>query len=89
MNIGPNQTLNGLRSNAKPTESDMEEEDDDDEDDEDDPASWFEDDPEEDGRKGQNIIEPDGDPDEEDLSHLIRVDDHKLRTVYGKQDFSV
>jgi len=54
--------------NYKPTESDLEDEEDDDE--EDDPAEWFEDD-QDDGRKGQDIIEPD----EEDssLSNIIRV----------------
>ncbi|KIP12657.1 hypothetical protein PHLGIDRAFT_97222 [Phlebiopsis gigantea 11061_1 CR5-6] len=52
--------------NYKPTESDLE--DDDDSDDED-PASWFEDD-QDDGRKGQDIIEPDY----EDYSEVIRID---------------
>lgn len=53
--------------NYKPTESDLEDEDDDEDDD---PAGWFEDD-QDDGRKGQDIIEPD----EEDLSlsNIIRV----------------
>ncbi|KAF5370029.1 hypothetical protein D9758_001169 [Tetrapyrgos nigripes] len=54
--------------NYKPTESDLE--DDSDEGDED-PANWFEDD-QDDGRKGQDIVEPDSD---EDLSNVIRVVD--------------
>ncbi|PPQ83257.1 hypothetical protein CVT25_003996 [Psilocybe cyanescens] len=63
--------------NHKPTESDMEDDDDDEDDDEDDdPASWFEDD-QDDGRKGQDIVEPDV----EDLSDIIRIDENKLR--YG------
>ncbi|KAF8745986.1 hypothetical protein AX14_004278 [Amanita brunnescens Koide BX004] len=56
--------------NYKPTESDME---DDDEDSDDDPANWFEDD-QDDGRKGQDIVEPDVD----DYSDIIRVDESKL-----------
>jgi len=59
--------------NHKPTESDME---DDDDDDDDDPSNWFEDD-QDDGRKGQIIIEPDI----EDFSDIIRVDESKMR--YG------
>jgi hypothetical protein len=53
------------------------EDDDDDDDDEaedDDPASWFEDD-QDDGRKGQNIVEPDYD---EDISTIIRVDTSRI-----------
>ncbi|KAF8665823.1 hypothetical protein AX16_000266 [Volvariella volvacea WC 439] len=45
---------------------------DDDEDDED-PASWFEDD-QDDGRKGQNIV----DPDPEDLYDVIRIDPDRI-----------
>ncbi len=49
-------------------------EDDTDEDDsDDDPATWFEDD-QDDGRKGQNIVEPDY----EDLSGIIRIDDSRI-----------
>ncbi|EEB96314.1 hypothetical protein MPER_04572, partial [Moniliophthora perniciosa FA553] len=60
--------------NHKPTDSDLEDDSDEDEDeDDDDPASWFEDE-EDDGRKGQDIVEPD----EEDLSHIIRIDHNKL-----------
>jgi hypothetical protein len=62
-------THNDLCRNHKPTESDLE--DDSDEEDDDDPASWFEDD-QDDGRKGQDIVEPDSD---EDLSNVIRVVD--------------
>jgi len=57
--------------NHKPTESDMEYDDDDDSDD--DPANWFEDD-QDDGRKGQDIVEPDM----EDYSDVIRIDESKL-----------
>ncbi|KAF5387720.1 hypothetical protein D9615_000273 [Tricholomella constricta] len=59
--------------NHKPTESDMEDDDEDESDDDDDPASWFEDD-QDDGRKGQDIIEPDV----EDLSDIIRIDESRL-----------
>lgn len=58
--------------NYKPTESDLEDDDDDDDDD-DDPASWFEDD-QDDGRKEQDIIEPDYD----DYSSIIRIDDSRI-----------
>lgn len=54
----------------KPTESDME---DDDDDSDEDPANWFDDD-QDDGRKGQDIVEPDM----EDYSDIIRVDESKL-----------
>lgn len=54
--------------NYKPTESDLEDEDDDE--DGDDPAGWFEDD-QDDGRKGQDIIEPD--EVDSSLSNIIRV----------------
>ena len=59
----------------------MEEEEEDDSDD--DPASWFEDD-QDDGRKGQNIIEPDV----EDLSDIIRVDASRIpySTFYQPRD---
>ncbi|KAF8076259.1 hypothetical protein FPV67DRAFT_1664544 [Lyophyllum atratum] len=60
--------------NHKPSESDMED-DDDEESDDDDPASWFEDD-QDDGRKGQDIIEPDV----EDLSDIIRVDERRIHS---------
>ncbi|KAF7794561.1 hypothetical protein EIP86_005696 [Pleurotus ostreatoroseus] len=61
----------------KPTESDLEDDDDYDSDDED-PANWFEDD-QDDGRKGQDIIEPDY----EDLSNIIRIDTTRIpRNVF-------
>ena len=60
--------------NHKPTESDLEDDDEDDEDD--DPSTWFEDD-QDDGRKGQMIVEPDVD----DFSDIIRIDENKMR--YG------
>ncbi|THV08682.1 hypothetical protein K435DRAFT_772112 [Dendrothele bispora CBS 962.96] len=69
--------------NHKPTESDLEDEDDDEDDD--DPATWFEDD-QDDGRKGQDLVEPDSD---EDLSNIIRVvDPGKLHysTFYEPRD---
>lgn len=66
--------------NHKPTESDMEDDSDEDDDQDDDPASWFEDD-QDDGRKGQNIV----DPDSEDLSDMIRVDESQIphNSFYG------
>jgi hypothetical protein len=59
-------------------------EEDDDSDDED-PASWFEDD-QDDGRKGQDIVEPDF----EDLSDIIRVDASRIHysTFYEPRDES-
>jgi hypothetical protein len=62
-----------FRRNHKPSESDMEDDSDDGEDD--DPSSWFEDD-QDDGRKGQDIVNHDSD--DEDLSHIIRIDDSKI-----------
>ncbi|KAH8106101.1 hypothetical protein BXZ70DRAFT_416172 [Cristinia sonorae] len=63
--------------NYKPSESDLED-DTDEESDEDDPASWFDDD-QDDGRKGQDIIEPD----EEDYSNIIRVDEARVpRSIF-------
>ena len=47
--------------------------DDDDDDSDDDPANWFEDD-QDDGRKGQNIVEPDY----EDYSDIIRIDESRI-----------
>ncbi|KAJ3517974.1 hypothetical protein NLJ89_g164 [Agrocybe chaxingu] len=58
--------------NHKPTESDMEDDSEDDDSDED-PSSWFEDD-QDDGRKGQDIVEPDV----EDISHFIQVDRSRI-----------
>jgi hypothetical protein len=58
--------------NYKPSESDLEDDDDDISEDED-PSTWFYDD-QDDGRKGQDIIEPDA----EDISDLIRVDASRI-----------
>ncbi|KAG1753913.1 uncharacterized protein EDB91DRAFT_424816 [Suillus paluster] len=59
--------------NYKPTDSDLE--DDMDEDDEDeDPSTWFEDD-QDDGVKGQDIVEPD----DEEIYNVIRVDESRVR----------
>ncbi|KAK7049632.1 hypothetical protein VNI00_005663 [Paramarasmius palmivorus] len=68
-----NSQLIVVTRNHKPTDSDLEDDDDDEDEDDDDPASWFDDD-QDDGRKGQDIIEPD----EEDLSNIIRIDHNKL-----------
>lgn len=60
--------------NHKPTDSDLEDDSEEDYDDEDeDPASWFVD-QDEDGRKGQLIVEPD----EEDYGDIIRTDTSKV-----------
>ncbi|TFK43396.1 hypothetical protein BDQ12DRAFT_674911 [Crucibulum laeve] len=68
--------------NHKPTDSDLEDDDDEDSDD-DDPATWFDDD-QDDGRKGQDIIEPDV----EDLADVIRIDESRLHysTFYEPRD---
>jgi hypothetical protein len=58
--------------NYKPTDSDLEDEDDEEDDEDEDPATWFEDE-EDDGIKGQQIIEPDL----EDLSSIIRIDESR------------
>lgn len=65
--------LKMLRRNRKPSESDMEDDTDDDDSEDDDPATWFVDD-QDDGRKGQDIVEPDY----EDLSNIIRVDESRI-----------
>lgn len=60
--------------NYKPSESDLEDDDDDDDDSEDgDPSMWYIDD-QDDGRKDQDIIEPDP----EDMSDIIRVDTSRI-----------
>lgn len=56
----------------------MEDDEDEDEDDED-PAAWFDDD-QDDGRKGQDIVEPDDA--NEDLAHIIRVDESRVPGVF-------
>ncbi|KZT66001.1 hypothetical protein DAEQUDRAFT_675853 [Daedalea quercina L-15889] len=58
--------------NYKPTDSDLEDDDDYDEDD-DDPSTWFDDD-QDDGRKGQDIVEPDYD----DYLNIIRIDESRI-----------
>ena len=64
--------------NYKPTDSDLEDDDDDYDSDNEDPSTWFEDD-QDDGRKGQNIIEPDY----EDISNIIRIDERRIpRSIY-------
>lgn len=69
--------LTGLCRSYKPSESDMDEDDDDEEEDEEEeegrPAWWDEDD-QEDGIKGQDIIEPDT----EELSSIIRIDEARI-----------
>lgn len=64
-------SLTTLLRNYKPTESDLEDDSDDEEDE--DPSTWFEDD-QDDGRKGQDIVEPDV----EDFSDIIRVDRSRI-----------
>ncbi|KAF7301381.1 hypothetical protein MIND_00703300 [Mycena indigotica] len=63
--------------NHKPTESDLEDDSEDEYDD--DPANWFSDE-EDDGRKGQLIVEPD---EEDMLSSVIRVDESKIPSHYS------
>ncbi|KAJ7047494.1 hypothetical protein C8F04DRAFT_934192, partial [Mycena alexandri] len=63
--------------NHKPSDSDLEDDSEDEYDDED-PASWFEDD-QDDGRKGQLIVEPD----EEDYGDIIRIDGSRLPSQYS------
>ncbi|KAG1755825.1 hypothetical protein EDB19DRAFT_1902008 [Suillus lakei] len=60
--------------NYKPTDSDLEDDMDEDDDDDEDPSTWFEDD-QDDGVKGQDIIEPDY----EELSSVIRIDESRAR----------
>ncbi|RXW24589.1 hypothetical protein EST38_g1229 [Candolleomyces aberdarensis] len=59
--------------NHKPTDSDLEDDDEEDDDGDEDPASWFDDD-QDDGRKGQDIVEPDF----EDISDIIRIDESRI-----------
>ena len=66
-----------FHSTYKPTDSDLEDDDDDEEDDEEDEEgrpSWFNEDDQDDGIKGQDIIEPDY----EDLSSVIRIDEARI-----------
>ncbi|KAJ8523511.1 hypothetical protein ONZ45_g34 [Pleurotus djamor] len=67
--------------NYKPTDSDLEDEEDEEDDD---PSTWFEDD-QDDGRKGQDLVEPDL----EDMSNIIRVDEARAlhyNTFYEPRD---
>ncbi|OBZ76780.1 hypothetical protein A0H81_03979 [Grifola frondosa] len=59
--------------NYKPTDSDLEDDDEEDSEDED-PSTWFVDD-QDDGRKGQNLVEPDY---EEYYSSVIRIDESRI-----------
>ncbi|KAH6915309.1 hypothetical protein BKA70DRAFT_1420245 [Coprinopsis sp. MPI-PUGE-AT-0042] len=61
----------------KPTDSDLEDEDDDSDDE--DPASWFDDD-QDDGIKGQDIVDPDF---EDNLGDMIQVDTTRIPNQYG------
>ena len=69
--------LSVSNSTYKPTDSDLEDDDDDEEDEEEDEEgrpSWFDEDDQDDGIKGQDIIEPDY----EDLSSVIRIDEARI-----------
>jgi len=68
--------------NYKPSDSDLEDEDD--EEDDEDPSTWFNDD-QDDGIKGQHIIQPDS---IDELSNIIRIDGTKLHysTFYEPRD---
>jgi len=72
----PGPTQNRLPRNHKPSSSDMENDTDSDEDN--DPANWFHDE-EDDGIKGQPIVEPDV----EDFSGVIRIDESKAYAGYS------
>jgi hypothetical protein len=61
-----------LQRNHKPTDSDLEDDDDEEDDENEDPAHWFEDD-QDDGRKGQDIVEPDT----EEPSTTMRTDNYR------------
>lgn len=67
----------------KPTDSDLE--DDDDDSDDEDPANWFEDD-QDNGIKGQDIVDPDFD---DDLSDMIQVDSSSIPSPYGSNFYPV
>lgn len=71
--------------NAKPSDSDLEDEDEDEEDVED-PSTWMWEDDQDDGIKGQNIVQPDS---IDDLSNVIRIDGSKTlqySTFYEPRD---
>ena len=65
-----------LSRTYKPTDSDLEDDDDEEEDEEDEDGrpSWFDEDDQDDGIKGQDIVEPDYD----DLSTIIRIDEARI-----------
>jgi len=67
--------------NHKPSDSDLE---DDSDEDDDDPSTWFEDD-QDDGIKGQHIVQPDS---IDELSNIIRIDSSKFHysTFYEPRD---
>jgi len=67
--------------NHKPTDSDLE---DDSDEDDDDPSTWFKDD-QDDGIKGQHIVQPDT---VDALSNIIRIDSSRLHysTFYEPRD---
>ncbi|KAJ7068151.1 hypothetical protein C8F01DRAFT_978731 [Mycena amicta] len=64
--------------NHKPTESDLED-DSELEEDEEDPGAWLFEDSDDDGRKGQLIVEPD---EQDFLSSVIRIDESKISSHY-------
>ncbi|RPD67040.1 hypothetical protein L226DRAFT_529428 [Lentinus tigrinus ALCF2SS1-7] len=68
----------------KPTDSDLEDDDDDEEDEEDEEGrpSWFDEDDQEDGVKGQDIVEPDY----EDLSSIIRIDEARIPWAIPREE---
>lgn len=68
-----NDTLLRASRNYKGSDSEGDDDDWDEDEDDENPAAWFEDD-QDDGRKGQDIVEPDY----QDLSHIIRIDDTRI-----------
>ena len=68
--------------NHKPSDSDIE--DDDEDSDGEDPADWFEDD-QDDGRKGQNLVDPD-ELTAEDFDHIIKVDADRWESMIAERD---
>ena len=77
----PHADLTQLTRNHKPSDSDLE---DDSDEDDDDPSTWFEDD-QDDGIKGQHIVQPDS---IDELSNIIRIDSSKFHysTFYEPRD---
>ncbi|KAI0720243.1 hypothetical protein C8T65DRAFT_752704 [Cerioporus squamosus] len=69
----------------KPTESDLEDDDDDEEDEDEEEGgrpSWWDEDDQEDGIKGQDIVEPDY----EDLSTIIRIDEARIPWAIPREE---